>query len=183
MTLIRPEFLALLRRSSELIAALAVLAFGLWLIVLGGYLLTPTGTAVAALGVAWAILALRRIRFAQPTGSPGVVEVDEAQIGYLGPTSGGFIAIPDLTEIRLLSLRGRRVWRLKQSDGQALLIPVDAKGAENLFDAFASLPGMNTNTLVAALEPTANTGSTALNLAAETKTIWHRKENAVLTGH
>ena len=55
-------------------------------------------------------------------------------------------------------------------------------GAENLFDAFASLPGMNTNTLVAALEPTPATGSTALNLAAETRTIWHRKDKAVLSG-
>jgi hypothetical protein len=178
--MIRPEFLALLRRSTELLAALAILAFGLWLILLGGYLLTPLGTAIAALGLAWSILALRRQRFAQPVDSPGIVEVDEAQIGYMGPNSGGFVAIPDLTEIRLLTLRGRRVWRLKQSDGQALLIPVDATGAENLFDAFASLPGMNTNTLVAALEPTANTGSTALNLAATTKTIWHRKEAAVL---
>lgn len=180
--MIRPEFLALLRRSTELLAALAILAFGLWLIFLGGYLLTPLGTALAALGLAWAILALRRQRFAQPVDSPGIVEVDEAQIGYMGPNSGGFVAIPDLTEIRLLTLRGRRVWRLKQSDGQALLIPVDATGAENLFDAFASLPGMNTNTLVAALEPAATTGSTALTLAATTKTIWHRKETAVLAG-
>jgi hypothetical protein len=178
--MIRPEVIERLKRSSELFWAISILGLGLDLIMSGGYLLTPVGTAVAALGLAWAILALRRLRFAQPVDSPGIVEVDEAQIGYLGPISGGYVAIPDLTEIRLLSLRGRRVWRLKQSDGQALLIPVDAKGAENLFDAFASLPGMNTNTLVTALEPSANTGSTALNLAAETKTIWHRKEAAVL---
>jgi hypothetical protein len=39
---------------------------------------------------------------------------------------------------------------LKQSDGQALLIPVSAAGADRLFDAFASLPGMDSQALVTA---------------------------------
>ncbi|MFA9229359.1 MAG: hypothetical protein ACEQSU_01250 [Microgenomates group bacterium] len=181
--MIRPQFLALLGRYREFLAALTVLGLGVWLIVLGGYLLTPLGTLIGALGVAWGVQSIRRLQFSQTIDSPGVVEVDEAQIGYLGPNMGGYVSLSDLIEIRLLSLRGRRVWRLKQSDGQALLIPVDATGAENLFDAFASLPGMNTNTLVAALEPTPATGSTALNLAAETRTIWHRKDKAVLSGN
>ncbi|OYU38328.1 MAG: hypothetical protein CFE33_15755 [Pseudorhodobacter sp. PARRP1] len=180
--MIRPEFIALLRRFSEVLWALAVLAFGLWLIVLGGYLLTPVGTAIAAFGVAWGILALRRLRFVQTIDSPGVVEVDEGQIGYLGPQSGGYVSIPELVELRLLSLRGRRVWRLKQADGQALLIPVDASGADKLFDAFASLPGMNTLALVSALDPSPSTGSTVLSLAATTQTIWHRKTAAALPG-
>jgi hypothetical protein len=47
-------------------------------------------------------------------------------------------------------MRGRAVWRLKQGDGQALLIPAQAAGAEALFDAFASLPGMDSQSLVAA---------------------------------
>lgn len=172
--MIRPEFLAMLKRFSEVIWAAAILGFGLWLILLGGYLLTPVGTAIGAFGVAWAILALRRLRFAQTVEAPGIVEVDEGQIGYLGPQTGGYVSIPELTELRLLSLRGRRVWRLKQADGQALLIPVDATGADKLFDAFASLPGMNTLTLVAALDAKPSTGATNLSLAAETKTIWHR---------
>lgn len=172
--MIRPEFLAMLRRFSEVIWAATILGFGLWLIILGGYLLTPVGTAIGAFGVAWGLLALRRLRFAQTVEAPGIVEVDEGQIGYLGPQSGGYVSIPELTELRLLSLRGRRVWRLKQADGQALLIPVDATGADKLFDAFASLPGMNTLALVAALDAKPSTGSTHLALAAETKTIWHR---------
>lgn len=172
--MIRPEFIAMLRRFSEVILATGILAFGLWLIALGGYLLTPVGTALGAFGVAWALLALRRLRFAQTIDSPGVVEVDEGQIGYLGPTTGGYVSIPELVELRLLSLRGRRVWRLKQADGQALLIPVDATGADRLFDAFASLPGMNTLSLVAALDAKPSTGATNLSIAAETKTIWHR---------
>ena len=71
---------------------------------------------------------------------------------------------------------------MKQADGQALLIPVDATGADKLFDAFASLPGMNTLALVAALDAKPSTGSTALSLAAETKTIWYRPGRGVLPG-
>ncbi len=95
----------------------------------GGYLLTPLGLGLLALGAAYALLALRRARFAQGVNAPGMVEVDEAQVGYLGPEMGGYVSIADLIEIRLLTLRGRRMWRLKQSDGQALLIPVEASGA------------------------------------------------------
>jgi hypothetical protein len=80
------------------------------------------------------------------------VEVDEGQVGYLGPSFGGFVALPDLVEVRLVTMYGRRLWRLKQADGQALLIPVDAAGAERLFDAFGSLPGMDMAALLAALE-------------------------------
>jgi hypothetical protein len=81
-----------------------------------------------------------------------VVEVDEGQVGYLGPSFGGYVALPDLVEVRLVTLHGRRLWRLKQADGQTLLIPVDAAGANGLFDAFCSLPGMDMASLLAALE-------------------------------
>ena len=51
MSFIRPEVIALLRRSSEACTAGMVLLCGLWLIWLGGYLLTPLGTLIGALGV------------------------------------------------------------------------------------------------------------------------------------
>jgi hypothetical protein len=155
MNMIRPELLANLTRWREAIAAAALAAFGLWLVGLGGYLMVPLGLGVAGLGFGWALLAVRRLRFAQTVDAPGVVEVDEGQVGYLGPQSGGFVGLQDLVELRLVTLRGRRLWRLKQADGQALLIPVDAAGAERLFDAFGALPGMDTQALVAALDPTA----------------------------
>ena len=94
----------------------------------GGWFLGPVGGAVAAFGAAWAVLGLRRMRFQGADDAPGVVEVDEARITYLGPRIGGSISLPDLAEIRLLTLRGRRVWRLRQADGQALLVPLDASG-------------------------------------------------------
>ena len=142
MNLVRPEVTAAIWRGREAIAALCVVALGLWFVWLGGYLLVPSGLGVAGIGAAWGLHALRRLRFAQKVAAPGMVEVDEGQVGYLGPDVGGFIGLPDLVELRFLTIGGRRMWRLKQADGQALLVPVDAQGAERLFDAFASLPGM-----------------------------------------
>ena len=92
----------------------------------------------------------------------------------LPPELGGFISLDELVEIRLLSMRGRRMWRLKQSDGQALLIPVDAEGAQKLFDVFTSLPGMDTAELVLALHPPAPQKAN-LTLAAETRVIWRKQ--------
>lgn len=178
--LIRPEITDLLRRYREALAAAAVVALGLWIAALGGYLLLPLGLIVAALGVALTVGALRRARFAQKVGAPGLVELDEAQVGYLGPELGGYLSLDELVEIRLLALRGKRMWRLKQADGQALLIPVDAAGSDRLFDAFAGLPGMDTAALVEALQPT-GLQETALALAAETRVIWRKQSGSRLT--
>jgi hypothetical protein len=172
--MIRPAALATFVRLREVGYGLATIGAGLWLIALGGYLLTPVGVAIAALGIGWVVLATRRLRFRQAIDAPGVVEVDEGQVGYLGPTVGGYVALPDLVELRLITLRGRRLWRLKQSDGQTLLIPVDAAGADRLFDAFASLPGMDSAALVAALDSVAAKGGRALSVASETRLVWTR---------
>ncbi len=175
MTLIRPTVLAGLRRGREVVAAAVFGCFGLWFLSLGGYLLVPLGAAVLALAAIWGLAAWRRMRFSQVVEAPGVVEVDEAQIGYLGPGTGGYVAIPDLVEIRLLRLRGHRLWQLRQSDGQALLIPVDATGADRLFDAFASLPDLDAGTLVAALAPGPGAQGQSVMLASESRTVWRRK--------
>ncbi len=167
--MIRPELVARLRPWRETAAAAAAGAFGLWVASFGGLVFLPAGLTVTAFAAAWGLSALRRKRFAQAVNAPGMVEVDEGQIGYLGPAFGGYVALPDLTELRLLSMGGRRLWRLKQADGQALLIPVDAAGAERLFDAFASLPGMDSAALLAALEAPAGRGG-----ASELRIVWSR---------
>lgn len=150
--MIRPEVMRGLRRWQEVIAAGAVLALGLWLAWLGGWLLMPLGLLIAATGLGLGRQGLRRMRFARGAQAPGVVEVDEAQIAYLGPESGGFVSLAELTEIRLVTLAARPHWRLKQADGQALLVPVDAAGAAALHDAFAALPGIDLGRLAAALQ-------------------------------
>lgn len=183
MTLFRPEVLAALHRWREVIVAGAVAVSGMWLIVLGGLLLIPVGAAVLVLAAVIARMAWRRVRFMQPGTGPGLVEVDEGQVGYMGPAFGGYVALPDLAELRLLTLHGQRLWRLKQADGQVLLIPVAAAGAERLFDAFATLPGMDAEALVTALTPPAPPGGAALVAHGTVigPVIWRRPARAALT--
>ena len=167
-------------RYREVIAAAGFAVFGAWLIWLGGYVLLPAGLLVLVASAAWVLTALRRLRFAQGVNAPGVVEVDEGQIGYMGPTFGGYVAIPELAEIRLVTMYARRMWRLKQADGQTVLIPVDAAGAERLFDAFASLPGMDMGAVMVALGPSQGTGAglpvvAAAPATADMRLIWRRQ--------
>jgi len=186
-TQIRPEVAAALRRGREVIAAAAVALAGLWLLTLGGWVLTPVGVGLIALAFGLAVLALRRLRFWRGVAAPGVVEVVEGQISYFGPAAGGFVALPDVIELRLVVMHGRRHWRLKQGDGQALLIPVAATGAAQLFDAFASLPGLDSQALVAALERGAAAAGGRSPVAARHDAsvigpvIWRRAPRLALT--
>lgn len=165
--MIRPAARAMLRRWAEVILAAALALLGLWLAAKGGYVLLPIGAGIALLAAGYAVAAYRRMRFAQDPHAAGFVEVTEGQIAYFSDDTGGFISLPELTELRLITLSNRRFWRLKQRDGQALLIPVDAAENAALFDAFASLPQMNSAALLAALaaKPYA---------ANATVTLWRR---------
>lgn len=177
--MIRDGARAALWRWREVGLAGGVAAVGLWVAAQGGYLLGPVGSAIAAVGVGLGVQAWRRVRFAQGEGAPGIVEVDEGQISYMGPELGGFVSVPELVELRLVTLRGRRLWRLRQADGQALLIPVDAAGAEALFDVFAALPGMDVPALLAALTPAqAGTGH-AVAFGEAMQVIWRRAGRGV----
>ena len=181
MSFIRPELLTTLHRWREVIAGVTVAFIGLWSAALGGYVLTPLGVAILALGAGWALTAFRRLRFQQDGEAPGIVRVTEAQVAYFGPRIGGFVGLPELSEIRLLTLRGRRIWKLKQGDGQLLHIPVEADGAEALFDAFATLPGIDMAALVSALGSDAPASdSRVIALAEHDRLIWARKGAGVV---
>lgn len=185
MSFIRPEVSALAYRAREAIASLIAIGIGFWFFSQSGYLLKPIGFVIIAISLGWFKLALRRMRFTQEVTAPGMVEIDEGQVGYLGPQVGGFASLEELLEIRLMTLQGRRMWRLKQRDGQVILIPVDAEGADKLFDAFSSLPGMDSAALVAALHPvSAQSGGQNLpqsTATAEMRLIWHRKGAGVVS--
>jgi hypothetical protein len=180
MPLIRPELLAAAHRTREVIAALALTAGGVWVALLGGYFFLPLGGILLALGAGWVVLSVRRLRFQQQGDAPGLVRVTEALIAYMGPRVGGFVGLPELAEVRLLTLRGRRIWKLRQGDGATLHIPVEADGAEALFDAFASLPGMDTAALVAALGSEVPSDSKVIALASADRLIWSRKGAGVV---
>ena len=181
--MIRPELRDSLIRLQEVWLCLIVAAFGGWLVYLGGYLLMPLGLVVIVGACAMAVLAWRRLRFVQPVSAPGMVELDEGQISYFGPQIGGSISLSDLVELRIISLRGRRLWRLKQADGQAILIPIEAEGAAQLFDAFCSLPGLSSSDLLEALDPKEKPNRPAmgaLRLGDEDRLVWHRKGKGVV---
>lgn len=149
--MIRPEALAFLDRWRDLGFAAGIGLLGLWCLRLGGWVFVPMGLLLIGLAGALAVIALRRLRFGGGGQGAGLVELDEAQIAVFGPEGGGFVSLREMTELRLLRRGAQRYWRVKQEDGQALLIPVDATGAERLFDAFSTLPGMDSEALVAAL--------------------------------
>ena len=172
--MIRADALTTLKRWREVAGASGVGALGAWLIWLGGWLLTPVGVAFVALAAGWGVIALRRIRFARAVSAPGVVEVDEGQVGYLGPTFGGFVSLRELVDLRLVSLQGAAQWRLKQADGQVLMIPVAAQGSDKLFDAFATLDGIDMGALTAALDAHRDPATGAHSL-------WSRSDCAALT--
>lgn len=160
--MIRPELRAWLTRHAEVLAAGGALALALWVGTRGGWFLAAVGLAFGALALGWAVLALRRARFALPVSEPGLVEIDEGRIGYFGAGGavlGGYVALEDLAEIRLLRLGGHQYWRLKTADGQALLIPTAAAGAAALYDAFATLPGIEMGRFTRALDTRINAQS------------------------
>ena len=168
-------------RGREVIAAAFVVGFGLWVASHGGWVLIPFGGLIAAFGAGLGVQAWRRLLFAQGADAPGIVEVDEGQISYMGPQLGGFVNVPELVEVRLVTLRGRRLWRLKQADGQALLVPVDAAGAEGLFDVFATLPGMDMAAVLAALAPEGRGDGTSLVTGEAMLVLWRRAGRGVST--
>ncbi|AGT07762.1 hypothetical protein [Paracoccus aminophilus] len=170
--MIRPDLLRQLQPWREVLAATAFGLFGLWIFLKGGYFFQPLGGLIIVLAAIWGVTARRQMRFQREIGAPGLVEVDEGAIRYFAARAlGGELPLRDLSEIRLLSLAGRPHWRLKSLDGQALLIPVDAAGAAQLADAFASLPGVDMGRISAALRASDVT----------VQTVWSRPDRARLT--
>lgn len=183
MTFLRPGARTTLWRLREVIFAGAVGALGLWLIVLGGWVLIPAGLVLAAVAASLLRHAFARLTFQQAVGAPGIVELDEAQLGYMGPQVGGYISLAEAVELRLITLQGRRLWRIKQADGQAMLVPVDAEGAGQLFDAFAALPGMDVGALSRAVAPVGDAAAkgSALQMGdPQMRVIWRRPADPAL---
>jgi len=170
VTLIRPELRRDLHRWREVIAAGLVACAGLWFASRGGWLPVGLGLAIAAGAAGLGVTALRRLRFGAAASAPGVIEIDEGQIGWYGPGIGGFVSLDELSELGLVTVAGLRCWRLRQADGQVLLIPVGADGAESLFDALTALPGIDGGALLAALEA-----------RIDRPVIWRRTHRPALT--
>ncbi|MBF9057571.1 hypothetical protein HKCCSP123_00070 [Rhodobacterales bacterium HKCCSP123] len=168
---LRPEAAATLTRWREVLAALAVMGAGFWIAARPGLILQGAGYALILAAAIALVPAIRRARFAADGQGPGVVQVVEGRIVYMGPQTGGAVSIRELTSLSLRrDLEGNAAWLLHEP-GQMLVIPVDAAGAEALFDAFTALPGLGSQRLLAARQ----------GARQGTQTLWRRADLPALT--
>ncbi|WP_322890311.1 MULTISPECIES: hypothetical protein [unclassified Yoonia] len=151
----RPEARAFFWRWREVLAAAGLALFGLWWGLNAAGVTVWLGYLVGAIGLGWAFAAIQRARFAQDGEGPGVVQVRERRLAYFGPLDGGILDLDDLTEV---ALDPRSYpdpsWILTGIGGQRIAIPINAAGADALFDVFAGLPGIKTGTVLDVLSRT-----------------------------
>lgn len=152
MSFIRPEARATIWRWREALCGAGLLLLGFWWMSGPGGLLGWVGGGLCLAGLALLLIGTQRARFRSGAGGPGVVQVDEGQITYFGPLSGGTVAVPDLRRLTLDATGRPAHWALEQSGQPPLFIPVNAEGADALFDVFAALPGMRTQRMLNELQ-------------------------------
>lgn len=168
--MIRPELRALAWRWREALAGLALVLAGLWALAQPAALIKVLGGLVALAGLALVVIGVRRARFAGGAiSAPGVVGITERQIVYMAPEGGGFVALDEIASLSLSADGG--YWLIGTSDGSVLAVPLAARGAEALFDAFAALPGID----MARLSRAARAGP-----AAHDRPLWRRDAASAL---
>lgn len=150
--MIRPEARAQLLRWREALVGGAIALLGLWWIIGPGRLLILPAVGLIVAGAALIWVGVQRARFRSAGQGPGAVRVDEGQITYFGPLTGGVVALRELSRLTLDKAQHPAHWRLAQPGQPDLLIPVNAEGAEALFDAFATLSGLRTERMLHALQ-------------------------------
>jgi hypothetical protein len=151
----RPEVRAFFWRWREVLLAGVVLALGLWWAFTGVGINRWLGYIFIAIGIGWGIAGVQRMRFAQDGDGPGVVQIRERRLAYFGPLDGGIIDVADLSRLEIdPSSHPDPSWVLTSVEGNSLTIPINAKGAEDLFDVFAALPEIKTATVLDVLSRT-----------------------------
>ncbi|MDD9921218.1 MAG: hypothetical protein OXQ92_02910 [Boseongicola sp.] len=166
MSFVRPEVQSTLKRWSEPLAGLALIAAGSFLLTGPGRGRFILGLLFLGLGLLFVFWGIQRARFHSDGGGVGVVEVDERQISYFSPAMGGALALEDLTRVAVVP---PHAWELSDISGQRLTIPVDAKGADALFETLVALPGFSAVRL----------SNAAQSPPSERTIIWSRSH----TGH
>ncbi len=147
---IRPEVQAALWRWREVLAGALLVVLGLWGILGPGGLVALVGILAVCVGLGLCVIGAQRTRFRGDTGGVGSVDVDEGQVIYFGPMTGGAVALRDMTELALLRTGVTAHWRLTAGK-ETVYIPINADGTDALFDAFATLPGLRTERMLGVL--------------------------------
>jgi len=153
--LLRPEVRVFIHRWREVLLSGGVVILGLWLALSGVGINRWLGYVLILIGAGWGFAAVQRVRFAQDGEGPGVVQVRERRLGYFGPLDGGVMDMDDMNMLELdPTTHPVPSWILTGTGGQRVAIPINASGAENLFDIFAALPGVNTSSVLDVLSQT-----------------------------
>ncbi|MEP4196862.1 MAG: hypothetical protein ABJL99_14640 [Aliishimia sp.] len=160
---IRPEVQLMLWRWREVLAGGGLAVLGLWWIFVSGGLLSWLGIAALVLAGALIFMGIQRGRFRGASGGLGSVDVDEGQVTYFGPMTGGVMPLREMDALALIRISQSPHWRLSSGDTH-LHIPIDADGTDDLFDAFSSLPGLKTERMLSILK----------DRAAQDTVIWQR---------
>ena len=156
MSFVRREARQAIWRWREALVAIGVVILGAYWTFGTGALLHWLGYFVLAAGAVLLITGLQRGRFRGNQGGPGVVHVDEGAVAYFGPLTGGVVALREMTSLTLDPTGKPPHWVLSQPGQADLHVPLNAEGAETLFDAFATLPGIRTERMLAEMKRTAD---------------------------
>ncbi|NVO21875.1 hypothetical protein HJ526_03815 [Donghicola sp. C2-DW-16] len=146
--MIRTEVKTALTRWRGVIIAALIGVFGLRLLVATFGFMPWIGGLLVVLSVVMIVSSLQRMRFSSGRGGPGVVQIIEGQLSYFGPLDGGAVALTEMTRIELDPTCKPACWRFYQTGQSPLHIPVNAEGADQLFDMFARLPGIDTSKML-----------------------------------
>ncbi len=140
------------RYSDALIGiAISVLGVG-WALSSVGFMVT-LGYAVTIAGALLIFAGIQRGRFKSDPMGTGIVAIDEGQVTYFGPFDGGSVHVDDLIQVDIdRSQPNEPAWLLLAEGADPLRIPMNASGADVLFDVFNGLDGMRTNRLLNEVE-------------------------------
>lgn len=169
MSFIRPEAQRAIMRFREVLIGVAFDLVGLLLIFTGRGLAVWIGVAICVAASALIFAGFQRARFRNDAGGAGVVKVVEGAVSYFGPFSGGVVAVREMQRLSFDPRQHPPHWVLEQLGQDPLMIPVNAEGAEALFDAFEGLNGLNTQHMLRVMN----------DPPAATVTIWQKETASV----
>jgi hypothetical protein len=143
VSFIRPEVRTAILRWREALIGAGIMMLGLY----WGFGVTPgvlswVGYLLVLLAAALLFAGLQKGRARIGGGGPGVVQVVERRVGYFGPLNGGLVDVDAITSLSFDPTEQPPHWVITHEAGPALHIPVNAEGADVLFDVFSSLPGL-----------------------------------------